>query len=119
MYNMVKNVFLSLPVLSTDDGNSTAPEITKEALGFCGVNYCPKVDDEEKDVDKDVEEAVDKNFETDQTRFYILASVFLVFSILSGVIVAIFVDPLSRWDEPGYTVIVCLGIWGVVKVELG
>ncbi len=94
MRKYVRQLFF-FSVLSTGDNNSTQ-EISKEALSRCGVNYCPEVPEVKSEGDDDAAEEIDANFQTDKTRLYILATVYLVCSVLSGLIVAFFVDPLSR-----------------------
>jgi len=68
----------------------------------CGVNFCPPETENcsaaKKDDEGDLEKAND-NFSVDKTDLYIIATVFLVCSFLSALIVAIFVDPLSRFGE--------------------
>ncbi len=59
-------------------------------FGCCGVNYCPG------NTCKNETKKDDDNFSITPQQRYILAGVYLVCSILSAIIVCLFVDPLSR-----------------------
>ena len=69
------------------------PETT---LSTCGVNFCPK------EPEKDVESVnnvtlVDENFKTTDIQIYVLAGVYLACSLLAPILIAVFVEPLSRF----------------------
>merc|ERR1711936_1566305 len=86
---------ISSSVLSTDK-NETETESNKD-FSKCGVNYIPstpkpKSENETKDDNDD-------NFSITLEQRYILAGVYLICSVLSAIIVCIFVDPLSRYGE--------------------
>lgn len=90
---------ISSAVLSTGK-NATASEITEEALAKCGLNYCPAVPQPPKnETVSEAEETVEDNFKTSLTQIYTLAGVYLVCSVVSAVVVALFVDPLSKYGE--------------------
>ena len=59
--------------------------ITEDRLQFCGSNYCHQETENATILEKPSMEKV-----------YLLAGIFLGFAILASVIIAIFVDPLTR-----------------------
>ena len=61
----------------------------------CGVNYCPAVTSND-DVPKPENKTETDNFTITIQQRYILAGVYLICSVLSAIIVSLFVDPLSR-----------------------
>lgn len=61
----------------------------------CGVNYCP-VTTPKDDTPKPENTTETDNFTISIQQRYILAGVYLICSVLSAIIVSIFVDPLSR-----------------------
>jgi len=63
----------------------------------CGVNYCPEVSN--CSAQKEATKEEDDNFHVSRSDLYIIATAFLVCSFLSALIVAIFVDPLTRFGE--------------------
>jgi len=64
----------------------------------CGVNYCPAVTSND-DVPKPENKTETDNFTITIQQRYILAGVYLICSVLSAIIVSLFVDPLSRYGE--------------------
>ena len=75
-------------------------EISKDELGKCGVNYCPASPPPPSNTTLTSEEAnlpEDDNFTTSKSNLYLLAGVYLVCSLVSAIVVALFVDPLSRY----------------------
>ena len=56
----------------------------------CGSSYCPA------QLDASGEEDENDNFNTDMTKIYTIAGIFLGCSFTAAVIIAIFVDPLTR-----------------------
>lgn len=73
--------------------------MTVEQLSLCGANYCPLSKNENVALNSCStfeEEDVNDNFETDLIQVYTLAGVYLVFSLLGPLIIALFVDPISR-----------------------
>jgi len=65
----------------------------------CGVNFCPAEGKCNETENATAASAEEDNFAVSKENLYIVASVYLVCSFLSAVIVAIFVDPLSRFGE--------------------
>ena len=76
--------------------------ISPEDLAVCGANYCPSPTSEaasnrsinNKDVGPEM--TVNDNFSISDGNLYTLASIYLVCSLVSIVIVSVFVDPLKR-----------------------
>ena len=73
---------------------------TSSATDFskCGVNYCPAPakDNEPVNITENETAEEEDNFTITTSQRYILAGVYLICSVLSAVIVAIAVDPLSK-----------------------
>jgi len=84
---------ISSSVLSSEEKNETE---TLTDLSICGVNYCPKEDAPKED---NATSAEDDNFSASKTQLYTLAGVYLACSIMSAIVVALFVDPLSKYGE--------------------
>lgn len=67
-----------------------------KSLEKCGANFCPwSLTDEEAFVDAS-DEIIEGNFKTTDTQIFTLAGIYLAFSLLGPLIIAIFVDPLSK-----------------------
>ena len=71
------------------------------ALSQCGVHFCPdttSVKDTESvnNVKSNETELMNENFKTTDTQIYVLAGVYLACSLLGPILIAAFVDPLSR-----------------------
>ena len=82
-------------VLGLEEGGDNATEVDSVPdLSKCGVNYCPAVDN--PDVNKTEIDPEEDNFSATSYQLYILAGVYLACSILSAVVLALFVDPLSK-----------------------
>ena len=62
-----------------NDDNDVKPNIS-----LCGIHYCPDTP------------LPEDNFEISNTQLYTLAGIYLTCSVLSWILVAIFLDPLSR-----------------------
>ena len=58
----------------------------------CGASFCPA----QLLVDHNKTTA-NKNFETDITRIYVMAGIYLACSITAAILIACFVDPLKRY----------------------
>ena len=86
------HIFLVLG-LKEDGDNATEIDSIPD-LSKCGVNYCPAVDN--PDVNKTEIDPEEDNFSATSYQLYILAGVYLACSILSAVVLALFVDPLSK-----------------------
>ena len=63
-------------------------------MALCGSAYCPAQLGSSGNDTEDTEE--NNNFETDITNIYIIAGIYLACSISAALIVAFFVDPLTR-----------------------
>ena len=81
-------------------GGDTSNVTVDIDFNTCGVNYCPWTGKEEaKEVANDTSPAPkDDNFSTSKNQLYTLAGVYLVCSIASAIVVALFVDPLSKYE---------------------
>lgn len=78
------------------------PETT---LSTCGVHFCPADGSTEKDdtekVNNGSNTVIDENFKTTDTQIYVLAGAYLACSLLAPILIAIFVEPLSRFVKNG------------------
>ncbi|TRY61495.1 hypothetical protein TCAL_05719 [Tigriopus californicus] len=84
-------------VLSSGD---EVAQISREELQYCGVNYCPKAAPLPSiNTTLNVEPDLEDNFATSKTKLYTLAGIYLACSLVSATVVALFVDPLSRYGE--------------------
>ena len=90
--------YSNIPVLSSGGSdNATIVEITDDDIAHCGSSFCPgwsPVQASDEAEDKPVD-----NFQTDLTKIYILAGIFLGCSLSAAAIIAVFVDPLTRFGE--------------------
>ncbi len=80
-------------------------EISKDALSLCGVNYCPSAPEPTLSANASTDlseavEAIEDNFSTSKSKLYTLAGIYLFCSIVSGLVVSVLVDPLSRCVLP-------------------
>ena len=73
--------------------------VSEEALSLCGSSFCP--DQLVEEAETIANETKNNNFEAaaDKTNIYTLAGIYLGCSIVAAIILAIFVDPLSRFKE--------------------
>jgi len=94
--NLISSAVLGM----TSDGDNVTEVIKTPDLSKCGVNYCPAVPVDNSGVNTtEIESKAEDNFSASSTQLYILAGVYLACSILSAVVVAVFVDPLSKYGE--------------------
>ena len=112
--NAILGNVISTAVLSS--GTSTYEELTDEQMAKCGSNFCagakaPEVVTDESliapilnglnttlEAQADLKaEGGNENFKTDITKIYIMAGIYLACSISAAVLIALFVDPLSRF----------------------
>ena len=76
--------------------------ISKEELAYCGTNYCPGGGPPKPTLNETIDAAaaaaadLDDNFSTSKSSLYTLAGIYLACSLLSAIVVALFVDPLGR-----------------------
>ena len=106
--NSILGNIISTAVLSS--GNETHVELSDEEMALCGRSFCSQravtaeamdISASIKDMDMLKEEEEDlpnSNFETDITKIYIIAAIYLACSIAAALLVAFFVDPLSRFE---------------------
>ena len=92
---MWAKVWVFYSVFSTGR-NGTESEDTD--FSQCGVNYCPATTPKD-DTPKPENKTETDNFTITIQQRYILAGVYLICSVLSAIIVSIFVDPLSRYHN--------------------
>ena len=88
--------------------NATAVDL--DELYKCGINYCPTPDNltkppisSDEAITEDVAQSASEEDTVDKTNLYILAGVYLAFSLASALVVALFVDPLTRYEIPPNT----------------
>ena len=76
----------------------------QKSLNKCGVNFCPwsLTTDIEDDVAVQnsnltaLDSLLEDNFKTTETQIFTLAGIYLAFSLIGPLIIAVFVDPLSK-----------------------
>ena len=86
-----------VPVFSS--GQEDYSEVSDADIAIkCGSSYCPAqlVSTPEMGNMTDMDAEVD-NFDTDITKIYIIAGTFLACSVMAALIIAFFVDPLTRY----------------------
>ena len=86
-------------VLGSGDAAANKTSPTEDQLALCGANYCPKGPPKSDDdaTTANATAAENENFNVDITRIYTLAGIFLACSLVAPVIVAVLVDPVSRY----------------------
>ena len=122
--NSILGNIISTAVLSS--GNETYVQLTDEEMALCGSSFCsqrtvvresvePKPAEDlftnlPKEVldrnstlaftmdDKEEEALPNANFDTDITKIYIIAAIYLACSLAAALLVAVFVDPLSKFE---------------------
>ena len=94
-----KNINVS--VLSR--GRNESLELTDEELLVCGSAYCPSqltaaaAADDINALNSNSSAALEKNnFKVEHGQIYVLAGIYLGCSICAALIIALFVDPISR-----------------------
>ena len=99
---------ISTAVLSS--GNETYVQLTDEEMALCGSSFCsqrtvatesvePKPAEDLFTKDNKEEEALpNANFDTDITKIYTIAAIYLACSLAAALLVAVFVDPLSKFE---------------------
>jgi len=107
--NAILGNIISTAVFSS--GNKTYVELTDEEMLKCGSGYCSQasapetVEDETSLAERAINltdaltpaPSADDNFKTDISLIYIIAGIYLACSITAAVLIAVFVDPLSRF----------------------
>merc|ERR1711892_1236114 len=82
-------------------------ELSDAAMARCGSAYCPAqlavssniTSEPTTGVNETAGHAENDNFKTDITKIYIIAGIYLACSFSVAVIIALFVDPLTRFGE--------------------
>jgi len=92
--NSIIGSIISTTVLST----GASSELTDDDIIHCGSNYCPN-DVAPAPPTNATDDAPKDNFQIDRTQIYIISGIFLACSLAAAAIVAIFVDPLTRFGE--------------------
>ena len=92
--NSIIGNIISTSVLSS--GVDTESSLTDDDIKFCGSSFCSG--QTSSSVGKNETDTND-NFQTDITKIYIIAGIYLACSLAAAVIIAIFVDPLTRFGE--------------------
>jgi hypothetical protein len=90
-------------------GTNLSQTLNETDLLLCGSAFCPaqiveavEVEDEEEEDMVEVANSTTnslaelENFKTDEERIYVLAGIYLGCSICAALIIAFFVDPISR-----------------------
>ena len=119
--NSILGNIISTAVLSS--GNETYVQLSDQDMALCGRSFCsqraaesvevPSSEDLFKNIPGEFpdvgntlapsiegeEELPNANFDTDITKIYIIAAIYLACSIAAALLVAFFVDPLSRFDK--------------------
>jgi len=119
--NSILGNIISTAVLSS--GNETYVQLSDHDMALCGRSFCsqqaaesvkvPPSEDLFKNLPgqvadggitlapsiKEEELVPNANFDTDITKIYIIAAIYLACSIVAALLVAFFVDPLSRFDS--------------------
>ena len=64
----------------------------------CGANYCPAqlVTTEEEIISKNMTEEIGDNFSISDQKLYTLSGIYLACSVGAALILAVFLDPLTR-----------------------
>ena len=79
-------------------GRNQTEAISQSTNNQCGVNFCqPASAMAKEDSNNTVTSvSVDENFKTTDTQIYVLAGIYLGCSLLGPILIAVFVDPISR-----------------------
>ena len=81
-------------------------KLSVDEIPNCGASFCPA----QLLVDHNKTTA-NKNFETDITRIYLMAGIYLACSITAAILIACFVDPLKRYT-PSLEILTFCGFLG-------
>eukprot|EP00092_Neocalanus_flemingeri_P030399 GFUD01032999.1.p1 GENE.GFUD01032999.1~~GFUD01032999.1.p1 ORF type:complete len:501 (+),score=111.97 GFUD01032999.1:117-1619(+) len=107
--NSILGNIISTSVLSSGK-TDVYTELSDEAMAKCGSAYCPaqlgsslsNITETSELTSSSTASPVDlenENFKTDITKIYIIAGIYLACSFSAAVIIALFVDPLTRFGE--------------------
>ena len=94
---------IHIPVLSSG-GTEVHADLSDADMALCGSAYCPaKLTTETAEAATNATSITDDlendNFKTDITKIYMIAGIYLFCSISSALIIAFFVDPLTRYGK--------------------
>ena len=100
---------LTIPLLVLSSGAEVVAELSDVDMLRCGSAYCPAqiisssniTDTPSNDATEEMDDIENDNFKTDITKIYIIAGIYLFCSISSALIIAFFVDPLTRFGCAG------------------
>jgi len=93
--NSIIGNIISTTVLSSGMENDFTQISDKEMAATCGSSYCPAQLDDSENTD----ESENDNFDTDITKIYTIAAIYLGCSFSAALVIAIFVNPLTRFGE--------------------
>ncbi|XP_045110444.1 UNC93-like protein [Portunus trituberculatus] len=83
--NLIASAVLSQGIMEVED-------VDEEALQLCGVNFCPHTTSSSSS-------NLTNLAKPPMSKIYTMATIYLVCSIISSVIIALLVDPLTRFGE--------------------
>jgi len=94
--NSIVGNIISTAVLSKDVNETMSSD---EEMQVCGSNYCPDTLTNEAASDNETDADSNANFETSKSSIYLLAGIYLACSLCAALVLAIFLDPLTRFGE--------------------
>ena len=80
-------------------GSDAVSELTDDDIIHCGSEYCPSIAVSAPVNITDNEDSPKDNFQIDTSKIYTIAGIFLGCSLAAAAVIAIFVDPLTRFGE--------------------
>merc|ERR1712106_552560 len=101
--NSILGNIISTTVLSSGSTEVHA-DLSDADMALCGSAYCPaqlisEAVEDATNATASTDHLENDNFKTDITKIYIIAGIYLFCSISSALIIAFFVDPLTRFGE--------------------
>jgi len=101
--NSILGNIISTTVLSSGSTEVHA-DLSDADMALCGSAYCPaqlisETVEAVTNATANTDDLENDNFKTDITKIYIIAGIYLFCSISSALIIAFFVDPLTRFGE--------------------
>jgi len=101
--NSILGNIISTTVLSSG-ATVVHADLSDADMALCGSAYCPaqlisETAEAATNVTATTDDLENENFKTDITKIYIIAGIYLFCSISSALIIAFFVDPLTRFGE--------------------
>ena len=100
IYDIIHLPTTCIPVLSSG-GTEVHADLSDADMALCGSAYCPaqlisETVEDATNATANTDDLENDNFKTDITKIYIIAGIYLFCSISSALIIAFFVDPLTR-----------------------